>query len=64
MQQLQNLLHVIILMVGLSLVLEVADIDLSTDFDGKQVPLEIECQNQTQLEPNGVLWQQSLICKE
>lgn len=64
MQQLSSLLWTIIFLVGLSLALDAAGIDLSTDFDGKQVPLEIECQNQTQLEPNGVLWQQSLICKE
>lgn len=64
MQQLQNLLLAIILLIGLSLALDAAGIDLSTDFDGKQVALEIECSNQSQLKPNGVLWQQSLICKE
>lgn len=64
MQQLQNLLLAIILLIGLSLALDAAGIDLSTDFDGKQLPLEIECCGKLQLEQNGMLWQKSLICKE
>lgn len=64
MQQLSNLLWAVILAVGLLLALEAAGIDLSQDFDGKQLPLETECNGKLQLEPNGFLWQKSLVCKE
>lgn len=67
MQQLSNLLWAVILAVGLSLALDAVGVDLSTDFDGKQLPFETECRErggELKLAPNGVLWQKALICQE
>lgn len=67
MQALKNLLWAIVLLVGFSLALDAAGIDLSNDYDGKQVITELDCQKRgvkTTTKANGTLWQTELVCKE
>lgn len=67
MQVIKNILWAIVFLVGLSIALDAAGIDLSNDYDGKQVITELECQKRgvkTTSTANSTLWQTELVCKE
>lgn len=66
MNKLINLLWAIVFIVGFSLALNAAGIDLSDDYDGKQLTVQLECQQQNGqlvLKPTGELLQTALVCE-
>ncbi|QIM65235.1 hypothetical protein [Frederiksenia canicola] len=64
MNKLINLLWAIVFIVGFSLALNAAGIDLSDDYDGKQLTVQLECQHgQLVLKPTGELLQTALVCE-
>lgn len=67
MKALENLLWAIVFIIAISLVLNAAGIDLSDDYDGRQVITELDCLERgvkTTTKANGTFWQTELVCKE
>lgn len=62
----KNVLWTLVLLLALTFAMDVAGITLHDDYDGKQIIDQIECQNQNgklTLKPNGILFQESLVCE-
>lgn len=67
MDKLTNLIWAIVFIIAISLALNAAGIDLSDDYDGKQVITQLDCQKRgvkTTTKENGTFWQTELVCKE